>query len=160
MLFLPNGEAREYVAMTTTDPFIALRDKIFALYERGNWQAGLAALEEAASEISAPPQVTLIIFWRACFLTLLGQGDHAIRQFQEGLQHGYWWAERSLRYDPDPAPLQGTADFETIIAASEARCAASAGEPPATRLLAEPPAEAARPYPLAVALHGYNSTAA
>lgn len=139
--------------------FTDLRAQVFALYEHQAWQEALALLEQSAPAFAEPAEAASIVFWQTCFLTLLGRADEALDALEAGLQQGFWWAEQRLRYDPDLQPLQGLPRLETIIATCRARCVEAERHVHPSRLVVEPVSQTP-PFPLLLALHGYDGTAA
>ncbi|MBK8027589.1 MAG: hypothetical protein IPK19_40975 [Chloroflexi bacterium] len=145
--------------MSRSPDFDALRDSIFALYHQGEFAEALSLVERESPVLKLPPQAATSVYWRACFLALLGRPDDALAALQSGLRQGYWWPDRLLRGDSDLAPLQGMPAFEDVIAACE-RLRVAAPEAKPQRLVAEPPSRPGSTYPLVLALHPYNGTAA
>lgn len=144
----------------TAPGFAALRDQVFALYAQHAWQEALALLEQATPARFASAEAASIVFWQTCFLALLGRADAALDTLDAGLQQGLWWAEQRLRLDPDLQSLQGQPRLETIIDAYRVRCAEAERHVQPTWLVAEPPDHTRPPYPLLLALHGYDGSAA
>ncbi|NCC34312.1 MAG: hypothetical protein EOM24_20215, partial [Chloroflexia bacterium] len=107
----------------TSPGFAALRDQIFAHYAQHAWQEALAVLEHATPALFTPAEAAAIVFWRTCFLALLGRSSTALDTLDAGLQQGFWWAEQRLRLDPDLQSLQGLPQLETVIATCRVRCA-------------------------------------
>lgn len=140
--------------------FTALRDQVFALYAQRAWQEALVLLDQVTPAWFAPAEAASIVFWQTCFLALLGRSDAALDTLEAGLQQGLWWAEQRLRLDPDLRSLQGLPRLEAVIAACRARCAEAGRHVQPARLVAEPPDHTQPPYPLLLALHGYDETAA
>jgi predicted esterase len=138
--------------------FDSLRAEVFRLYAARDWTGALDLLRDADARFAAPPQIARVIYWRACFLALLGRADEAIKSLQEGLSRGVWWSPMQLRGDGDLAALQADTDFIAIVEECERRLAAHPNVPP-QRLMVEP-ARTGRPLPLLLALHGYGGNAA
>jgi predicted esterase len=141
--------------------FLQLRTEVFRRYGLQDWQGALNLVEAQASAFSVPAEAARILYWRACFLALLGRGDAAIDALEQGLARGYWWNPLQLRSDSDLATVQNRPEFVAIINESQRRneTAAATGREP-LRLVTEPSAPAQTPYPLLLALHGYGNNAA
>ncbi|MCS6883015.1 MAG: hypothetical protein RMK84_18075 [Oscillochloridaceae bacterium] len=135
-------------------PITDLRAQVFALYKQGAWSEALALL--APIRPAEPAEAATVIFWRACFLTLLGRREEALGALEEGLRQGLWWAEQRLRFDPDLQALQGDPALEAVLDECARRRAAAEVHCQPRRLVAAP---ATRPAPLALVLHGYDGTA-
>lgn len=116
-------------------------------------------LDQSAPAFAEPAAAASIVFWQTCFLTLLGRTNEALETLEAGLQRGFWWAEQRLRHDPDLQPLQGLPRLEPIIAVCCARCAEAEHHVHPSRLVVEPVVPTP-PFPLLLALHGYDGTAA
>lgn len=139
--------------------FPNLRAQVFALYEQQAWAEALVLLEQHAPAFAEPSEAASVVFWQACFRSLLGRTDEALDTLESGLGRGLWWAEQRLRFDPDLQPLQGLPRLDGIIATCRTRCAEAERHVRPERLVAEPVAQMA-PFPLLLALHGYDGAAA
>ena len=139
--------------------FAQLREQVFRLYGQQRWQDALALVEREGAHFDQPAQAARVVFWRACFLCLLDRADDGMAALQHGLARGLWWAELSLRGDPDLRSLQGRADLEALIAKCNRRRQAAQAGVKTSRLIAEPDSSVEPPYPLLLALHGYGSNA-
>lgn len=144
----------------TPSPFDELRVEMFRLYAARDWAGALDLLRDADARLSDPPQVARVVYWRACFLALLGRADDALSTLQGGLARGTWWSSMQLRIDDDLVTLQDEPAFMSILDECERRrLAAQSGIRPA-RLIVEPSRQDDRPLPLLLALHGYGGNAA
>ncbi len=141
--------------------FSDLRTEVFRLHHQNDYQGALALIDREGARQTEPAQAATVIYWRACFLSLLNQPDEAVAALQDGLSKGFWWGNHSLLYDPDLAILQKREDFQEITAECNRRNKeADAALPvPAAHLIAEPLLETPRPYPALLALHGYGGNA-
>lgn len=140
---------------------VQLRDTIFEFHHGGNWQEALTLIENQMPHFSTPAEIAKLTYWKACFLSLLGRTDEALSVLQTGLEHGLWWSEVRLRYDDDLAALQGVPAYESLIDECILRHQqAEATEHHTSYLAAEPPTDAAKPFPCLLALHGYAGNAA
>jgi predicted esterase len=142
--------------------FLALRAEVFRHYGLQDWHRALSLLEREGVRFTMPSEAARIIYWRACFLCLLGHPDDALNAFQAGLDRGYWWDELLLRHDADLRSLQNNPAYETLIEECKRRNVQADVQSPkgGVRLVVEPPINARRPYPLLLALHGYGHNAA
>lgn len=143
------------------DPsFAQLRSQVFTLYDQGAWQEALALLDQRPTMIDEPAQAATVVFWRACFLSLLGRAEEALHELKAGLDRGYWWAEHRLRNDSDLQNIQGRPALDAVIAECEHRRQAAEQQVTLARLVEGPPSGARQPYPPILALHGYDGNAA
>jgi dienelactone hydrolase len=92
--------------------------------------------------------------------TLLNRTDEALRLMQEVLDRNLWFAEQQLRGDADLASLQGLPDFERMVAVCAARRIEAQKLVKPLLITETPTAPAVPPYPLLLALHGNNGSAA
>ncbi|MBI3244572.1 MAG: dienelactone hydrolase family protein [Chloroflexi bacterium] len=139
----------------STSTFEDLMREMFRLYEEKAYADGLAMLVREADRFSGHRSRTL--FWCACFASLTGDSAGALQWLQTGVAEGEWFSPDQLRGDPDLKPLQGVAEFEHIVAYCEQRLAEAEKEvAPDRRVLV--PQNIAPPFPLLIALHGYNVT--
>lgn len=72
--------------MVTSPGFDTLRDQIVARYAQHAWQEALALLDQATPALFTPAEAAAIVFWRTCFLALLGRSDAALATLDAGLQ--------------------------------------------------------------------------
>ncbi|KAF0109197.1 MAG: alpha/beta hydrolase [Anaerolineaceae bacterium] len=136
--------------------FFQRTQEMMACYERGDYAGALAVTGRLAAEF--PNQSARTDFWRICLLSRLQKVDEALRVLQAALDGGMWWAEPTLRSDPDLAPLHGLPEFERMTAVCRERHAAAQAVSKPALVVCEP-AEAVKPYPLLIALHPMSSTA-
>jgi predicted esterase len=157
------GEERERAAPAGRAPsaeehdrFLALNDRVFALYGDGRFGEALALVEEA--EPSLPGWRSRTTYWRACLECVLGRPDAALGALQWGLEGGVWWRPDWLVTDHDLEPLWNRAGFKEVVAESERRQqAANADRPRRPKVLLFP--SRGEPRGLLVALHMYGATA-
>lgn len=148
-------EERERIA-DERERFLAVNDRVFALYGEGRLPEALAVVEETSAEL--PGWRSRTIYWRACLLSLLGRPDEAMAALRSGLDAGLWWRPDWLTTDQDLEPLWDLPEFAEIVSASErGQAAANSGrsERPEIRMF-RPSGE---PRGLLVALHMYGVTA-
>jgi predicted esterase len=157
------GEEREGAAPAGRAPspeehdrFLALNDRVFALYGDGRFGEALALVEEV--EPSLPGWRSRTTYWRACLECVVGRPDAALGALQWGLEAGLWWRPDWLVTDHDLEPLWNRAGFKEVVAESERRQqAANARRPERPEVLLFPPS--GEPRGLLVALHMYGTTA-
>lgn len=138
--------------------FVQVREKIYTMHPTKQYQAALDLLEAQIKHFEKPVEIAKIIYWRACFLCLVGQADEAMYALAEALGQGYWWNGSMLANDDDLAHLRHRPAFAVLITECERRQAVAEAEGAATlRLVVSP--ESAPPYPLVIGLHGYGSNA-
>jgi predicted esterase len=98
-------------------------------------------------------------FWIACLHSRLGELDSAVQAPRSKLARGYWWSEERMLQDEDLAPLQGRADFRSIVVECSARRReAQKGARPGLVIRAPPNSERDR-IPVLMALHGRDQRA-
>jgi acetyl esterase/lipase len=138
--------------MPTNQEFFQAAGLLFQRYYKGDYAGALKAAGELAARF--PEEAVHTYLWRICLTSRLKQSEEALRLFAEGLEAGYWWAERQLRQDPDLELLQGLPEFERMVATSHTRhMAAQVTTQPELQVYA-PPSTVSSPYPLFIALHG------
>jgi predicted esterase len=142
--------------MSDEGEFFHRTQEMMACYERGDYTTALAVTELLAADF--PSQSARTDYWRICLLTRLQKIDDALLVMENALEAGMWWSEQTLHSDPDLESLQGLAGFKRMVAVCQERHAtAQSVSKPA--LVVSEPAQAARPYPLLIALHPMGSTA-
>ena len=143
----------------SAEAFSELSDRIHRLYVDGKYSDAFEAATQAATLY--PENVRQIYFWRTCLASRLGQLTLATEILREALHAGHWYPVGRLRGDHDLDPLQGTADFEGLVAiCQERQTVAERNARPL--LLTFESAARVRPsdgYPLLVVLHANNGTA-
>jgi predicted esterase len=137
--------------------FLRRTGEMMERYDQGDYAAALALTLQIAADF--PEQHGRTSFWKICLLTRTGQIPAALQAFEAAIQAGWWWSEANLRRDPDLEPLQGTPEFERLVAVSKERHAAAQAAAEPEMLVREPAPGSARPYPLLIALHGQGGTA-
>jgi acetyl esterase/lipase len=137
--------------------FLALSDRVYALYGEGRLAEALALVE--GSEPKVPGWRSRTVYWKACLLSALGRPAEAMAALRKGLEAGLWWRPDWLTTDHDLEPLWDEAGYGEIIEESERRqLAANASRPERPEVLLFAPQ--APPRGLVVALHMYGVTAA
>jgi predicted esterase len=143
-------------AAAERERYLALNDRVFALYGDERFSEALALVEEA--EASLPGWRSRTGYWRACLQCLVGRPDDALETLQDGLRAGVWWRPDWLVTEHDLEPLWNRPGFQEVVAESERRQeAAGAGRPKRPKVLLFPPS--GYPRGLLVALHMYGATA-
>jgi predicted esterase len=152
----PADRAASGPSVEEHDRFLALNDRVFALYGEERFGEALALVEDA--EPSLPGWRSRTTYWRACLECLVGRPDSALGALQWGLEAGLWWRPDWLVTDHDLEPLWNRAGFKEVVAESERRQhAANAHRPERPEVLLLPPN--GEPRGLLVALHMYGTTA-
>ena len=127
--------------------------EMFQLYERGQYAAAYDWITSQANLF--PANAARVYYWRICLAARTGQMADSLQILEAALAGGYWFDVDQLRQDPDLAPLQGLAGFESRVAICRERAAqAQAGSKPGLVVLTPDPA--GEPWPLLLALHGHG----
>jgi predicted esterase len=148
-------EERQRVA-DERERYLALNDRVFALYGEGRLAEALDAVDEESAAL--PGWRSRTTYWRASLLSSLGRPDESLAALRSGLDAGLWWRPDWLTTDHDLEPLWDLPDFAEIVSRSERRqAAANAGGPERPEVRVFPTAGEARG--LLVALHMYGVTA-
>lgn len=137
---------------------VQLRKRIFELYDQKQWQEALSLIDEHSQRLSRPSDIARLVYWKACFLSLMGMYEQALESLQEGLRAGLWWSEMRLRQDDDLRGLQGRPAFEAIVTECIARQQQAQNLNQETVKLVSQPRSGSL-YPLILVLHGYGSNA-
>lgn len=93
-----------------------MADRMFALYEEGDYEGALAEIDAGMEHLEAG-DVPTATFWRICLLSRAGSHDDAIATMATALDQGWWYGETKLR-DDDLEPLHGRDDWERLVAES------------------------------------------
>ncbi|MBI3159246.1 MAG: dienelactone hydrolase family protein [Chloroflexi bacterium] len=141
----------------TLSEFIEFRDRIFALHQRSEFRAALDSV--IAERGRFPEELNSLIFWQACFHSLLGEPDAAQRTLRDGLAAGEWWHPSLLQNDPDLASLQNLKEFQRLLEMCEQRFEAAQKDWPPELIEFLPPSGPTPPLPCLMALHGMGSRA-
>lgn len=96
---------------------------------------------------------------QAAMLSRLGDCSGALEKLHEGLDAGYWYADRALVNDEDFIPLRDNPDFNAIVAECRERQQQAVATVKPSRIVLEPKTQN-YPMPLLIALHGNFSHAA
>lgn len=100
--------------------FAELRRFVFSAYERGDYEAALAAIERyGPADLDDIPDVA---FWRMCLLSLLGYKQEAIAEFADRLNEGFWWGG-DLLADYDLNAVRDDPEWQRLAAVSSERAA-------------------------------------
>jgi predicted esterase len=124
---------------------------VLRLYGERRYAEALSLTRDASERF--PNRRATTSFWAACLLSVMGEHDDAVAALAEGLDRGEWWSEGRLRGDPDLAPLQGRADFNTIAEAARSRQAADQSRPALDVLT-----PSTQPRGFVIVLHGAGGT--
>ncbi len=135
--------------------FAHLREEVFRLHAAGRHAEALALLEREA--VRFPDRWRETLYWQGCLAARAGDLDGALRFLKKAVERGHWWAEASLRGDPDLEALQGKAEFEALVSVCrQCRAEAEAGAKPELLVLSS---RKDPPWPLLIALHGAGGRA-
>jgi len=99
--------------------FQELSDRIRELHSKGKYAQALSLLDHGHAEF--PDHPATLTYWRACFESLLGDPGTALDELREGLDTGLWWAEPTLREDPDLAQVRQREGFDAVLMESGRR---------------------------------------
>ncbi|HOB91938.1 MAG TPA: dienelactone hydrolase family protein [Bacillota bacterium] len=135
--------------------FRELQAEVFRLHSEQCYAEALALLEREAGR--HPDRFGDILFWRACFLSLMGDVDGAIASLQEAVGRGHWWSEGTLMRDPDLNRLHDDYRFREIVATCQERHAEAQRAAKPELILLKP--ESDPPWPLLIALHCMGGSA-
>lgn len=140
------------------EEYLDFQKHAFQLYEDKQYPEALEYIQEHAARF--PKHRAQTYNWRMCVLALMGQRQEAVDLLAEALDQGVWWSEPVLTEDEDLANLQDLADFQRLVARSEAMHQQANLHSPRTPLAFPPEEPAQKPYPVLLAMHGRNSDAA
>jgi dienelactone hydrolase len=108
--------------------FDELSERVHGLYSEREYESG-RSLVESSFESFSDHRATLI-YWRACFDSLLGEPAKALKDLQDGLVSGLWWAEPTLREDPDLEAVRRLEGFQAVAVESGRRWREAMSGPP------------------------------
>jgi predicted esterase len=138
--------------------FSEFTGKFFEFYGQAAYAEALALMEGALAVF--PEHHTEMITWKLCLLNCAGQAEKAIETLRTALETStYWWMPAALRQDPDLASLQGNPEFDRLVALCEARQQAARQVDRPERLVFQPKAGSAEPFPLLLSFHGWGQNA-
>jgi predicted esterase len=95
--------------------FAAVRNIVFESYGRGDYEAGLRAIED--HQASNEDELADLAYWRMCLLSRLGRLEEACSVFARSLDRGFWWSEEAL-LDPDLDNLRSMPEWAQLVNAS------------------------------------------
>jgi predicted esterase len=99
--------------------FDDLSDRVYELHAGGEHASALSLVESGFEPF--PTHQATLTYWRACFKSLLGDPASALEDLKDGLSAGLWWAEPTLRYDPDLERVRDLDAFASVLAKSGKR---------------------------------------
>jgi hypothetical protein len=108
--------------------FDELSERVHGLYTDREFESG-RSLVESSFESFSNHRATLI-YWRAGFDSLLGEPAKALKDLQDGLVSGLWWAEPTLREDPDLEAVRQLEGFQPVAVESGRRWREAMSGPP------------------------------
>jgi hypothetical protein len=103
----------------SVDEFEGMAERVFTLHAKGDHASGLDVVESAFDRF--PGHSATLTYWQACFESLLGDTEAAVRDLRNGLDRGMWWADWSLREDPDLDRVRQLSGFEAVCRESGKR---------------------------------------
>lgn len=126
-----------------------------ALYTQGDFSRAYDVLTHSAARY--PGELQQIYEWRFDLAARLGKPELAESIFEEALDAGYFYSERTLRTDDDLQQMQGRPAFEALVKRDlEILAEAQRHSHPELEILYHG-RESAFGKPLFIALHGNNS---
>lgn len=136
-----------------------LQRAVFAAHSDGSYQSALDLIDEASAGLR-DEHAARLVFWRACLLSVAGDPDAALAEFDQALDEGIWWDPVILERDADldaTRALPSWADYRDRVLAHREEVAAAA-KPELTVDFPDDPVSS--PCPAIVVLHGAWSNAA
>ena len=136
----------------TTRTYDEMNAEAMRLYQDQDYAAVLDHLDREGDRY--PEMAHKVYYLRSCMAVRVGKPELAVQLIEEALDKGFFYGERIMRDSPSWQPLQGTPEFERLVAICKVRQAeAQAG---AALLTAEPEGGCREdsPCPALVALHG------
>jgi dienelactone hydrolase len=125
--------------------------RLFALYQAAEYEQALEEVREGAGRF--PERVATTTFWRACLESRSGDPEAALATLREGVDHGLWWAEDTLRRDDDLEPVWKVPEFEALVEECVRRRERTKGTVAPEVHVREPEHDNGS-RPLVIALHG------
>ncbi len=95
--------------------FAAVRDIVFESHGRGDYEAGLQAIE--GYQASSEDELVDLAFWKVCLFSRLGRPEEACSVFATSLDRGYWWSEEVL-FDADLDNLRSMPEWVRLVRVS------------------------------------------
>lgn len=139
--------------------FGELERRVFSAHGGGQYEDALHLLEDADEHL-ADEHGGVLVFWRACFTSLLGRPADALAILDEALDRGVWADPTLLDHDPDLSAarkLEGYSELRDRLVRHKEEVASLVSP----QLLVElPDHPVSEPCPAVVALHGARGSAA
>ena len=139
--------------------FEEFQSRIQKLYQAGEYQL---AFDLSSGSLSLfPDQYLLLNYWRICLAVHLDRQSEALSLLKAVLDNGSWYGEILLRQSPALLPLQGQAEYETLVERNQ-RLQALDQEALYPLLILRPQQacqDDEHPCPVLLALHAEGSTA-
>lgn len=130
-------------------------DDVYRLYQDGQFQEAYDLLTDAARHY--PDEGKRIYEWRFDLAARLGKPELSESIFQEALDSGFFYGDRTLRTDEDLKDMQGRPVFEALVRRDlEILAEAQKHATPELEILYHGK-ESINEKPLFMALHGNNS---
>ena len=144
--------------METFNTYAEMRQKIGELYQQGEYAQAAEILAWGLNQF--PDSMLANAYNLAACQAMMGQAEKAVESLLYGLDHGIWYGQWDFGFEMWN-PLKELPAFQTVVARSMER-QKEAHKTSRPELAIVPPAgyDPARKYPLFIALHGGNETAA
>jgi len=129
--------------------FADLTDRFNELYSEGKYKQALDLLMRESTRF--PDYAVITAWWQMRMMALTDDAAGALCVLDEALTKGHWYHEDALHNIPDLATLQGTPEFESLVArCRDCRLKAVAEATPSLTVLE--PQNHPRPWPLLLPL--------
>jgi predicted esterase len=135
-----------------------LSERVVALYERQEYVAALALVDDARGAL--PAYRSDLAHLAACLHALAGDPAAALTDLRSAAADGAWWHPRLLLDDDDLAAVRSQPGFDEVVAQAAARSAAAQAAARARPPVVRRPAGGQPARALLVVLHGAGQDAA
>ena len=137
--------------------FANLEQKMIEHFQAGEYQQALELMEREGRNF--PANRAMADYWIMCAAARVGDKARVIAVAETSHRDGLWYGEAMWRMTPSFKSLQGDVDFERLVAKSiELQSADSESVKPV--LLEYTPKNPLKDFPLLIALHGNQQSAA
>jgi predicted esterase len=148
------GIVSNQVAIQTYESFI---NTFMQRYGEKKYAEALAMLEQDGHFY--PEQQPMIYYNRACMYGVQNLLPEALAVLREAADYGCWFSADMLHQDTDFTTLLGNPEFEALVQRFQQQRDAKQLNTQSTRIVTTPSADAAKPYPLLLTMHGNNNDA-
>jgi hypothetical protein len=107
------AKIRNQKTVTTMINFELDRSKIFQEYNNGDYIKALKLVEDA--EIKYIEEESLILYWKACFNSLLGNIETALISLQLASDRGFWLSPKEIESDTDLDAIRNDKRYILIL---------------------------------------------